>query len=136
MKSLHLFLLCIPILSAAQAQEKYNTETIYLSGAHYVKAGERHPTGLLYGKLRTELSDSREAMVAFREYERSRNTAVALSAAALAATVAAFLIPQQDIQSGLLYGAAGLVVLSVPLSIHAQKRLHASIWLHNRDVLY
>ena len=124
-------------LFAQSIIEKYEKETIYLSGNKYIKNGEKYPLGLLYGKLEKEMEVSPAAQLEWGKYKKSRNGFLATYGVGAAALVAGILIHEEneDVSNVLVGSGAAAVLVSLPLSLNMQKRAQKAIWLRNRDVL-
>jgi hypothetical protein len=137
------FLVLLFSVSGLQAQvneelkSRYETETIYMRDARYVKNGITHRMGFMGNKMKNEFEMSPEGLATFQKYRSQSQTGFSLAVLATAAMFGSMFLAEQNPGVGLATLGAGVVLagVSVPFSIKAQRNFHRSIWLRNRDVL-
>ena len=124
-------------LHAQYMEDQYDKETIHLSVLKYTKNGESYPIGLFGKKLRSEMAVSPDAAIEFKSYEDNQKKALVFSAIGLGAIIGGFNLNDSHAAEkvALFMGGAGMVVVSLPLSVKSKKSLHKAIWLRNREVL-
>ena len=116
--------------------EKYEQESIWLGTGSFYKGEKRYSAFFNYGKLKKEIADSPSAMLEFNRYREKQGIATILSTVGLGALIAALFVPDNpELQSGLLLGAVGTTVASIPLSVQSSNHLQKSVWSYNRDLL-
>jgi hypothetical protein len=120
-----------------ELKRRYETETIYLRDARFVKNGVVYRAGFLGKNMKNEFDISPEGMAAFQRYRSQSQTGLTLAVLATAAMFGSMVLAEQNPGIGLATLGAGVALagISVPFSIKAQRNFHRSIWLRNRDVL-
>ena len=113
----------------------YQSETIHLRFATYVKNNERFDLGLVGEGLKHEMMVSPEAMAVFNQYQKQRRWTLVCAGLQLATQIAAFTTRDKSTRTGLFIGAGVISVVSVPIYIGSQKNLNHAIWIRNGAVL-
>lgn len=120
---------------AAQFNDIYQKETIYLQNSTYVKGGVKYPLGFFHSRLKKEMQISPDAMLEFRKYERKRNTFIATYAVGSGLLISNLFVKKPSTQKVLLGAGIGVMVISLPFSIQSGNHLQKALWIRNGDVL-
>lgn len=124
-------ILFIPLLLSAQDTLQYSKESIYLSGSYFIKNYQQYPLK----ELKAEIAKSPDAMFYYNKMLKQRRTALIINAISAASIVTGiFIVNDQGLRNGLIFGGLPLIVISDFFSDPAQKNLNKAIWLRNRDV--
>jgi hypothetical protein len=121
--------------SQTAGYSNYQSETIHLRFATYVKNNERFDLGLVGEGLKHEMMVSAEAIAVFNQYQKQRRWTLVFAGLQLATQIAAFTSRDKSTRTGLFIGAGVISVISVPIYIGSQKNLNHAIWIRNGAVL-
>ncbi|MEO1261421.1 MAG: hypothetical protein AAFZ15_21640 [Bacteroidota bacterium] len=124
-------------LLAQTAVEKYEQNSIYISGNKYIKNGVKYPLGLFYGKLEKEMDVSPAAQLEWKTYQKNKNTFWPLYIAGISSFLAGALIYHENENAGIALSATGAasLLVSFPFAINMQKSASKAVWVRNRDIL-
>ena len=129
------------LLNAVNAQYKvdrnYASKTIYLKGNKFIKDGIEYPSGFLFKNLKKQMEVSPQAVIEFKKYEKNRNAAIVLSTVSLVGYLYALprIIINNNNTNGVVLGAIGVSLISIPFSLKSANHFHKAIWLRNGDAL-
>ncbi len=138
MLSFLVFSISILLSTSAQSQqslERYCAKSMYLQAGKYIKNGKSYPTGFLGGKMKKEMENSRDAMLAFTQFEKGRNLSMTLSLVAVGAVISSTFVDNSNLRGGMLLGGLSSLLIALPISFNSSDNLQKAIWCRNRDIL-
>lgn len=117
-------------------RQRYENETIYLQGKHYIKGGQ--PTRFSYISIEKEFTFSREAYSEFLLSAKDHASARKSNYLALGLYVGSILVLVNDQKGSAFIPLAGSLVAygyGLHYRIRSGNRFQHALWVRNRDVL-
>lgn len=125
-----------PTVSADSLKARYTRETLHFFKGYLSKGvnGER----VRLKDLKSEFAFSPEGAKEFALYKKNRNTALFILGGALSCFITSAILYKnnRNLSRSLTAGGYVLNIISLPVIIKGNKRLHHAVWLRNRDVIF